>query len=304
LLRQHWTAVEAAAAVGGAEVAGAALGSRTVEFRPTTLRPGDHRFAVGTAGSATLVLQAVLPALLTAAGSSRLVLEGGTHNPHAPPFEFLARTFLPLVSRLGAAVEARLVRRGFYPAGGGLIEVSVRPAAALRPLELLERGPVRAVSAVAIAARLPRHVARRELDALAGELPLSASSAEEDRSSPGPGNALVVTIESESVTEVVTAFGERGVPAETVAHRAAAEAKAYLAAGVPVGVHLADQLMVPLALAGGGAYRTLPLSPHAVTNIEVVRRFLDVSVEAATEGGVCRVEMAGPAGRSRGIIRA
>jgi len=119
LLRQHLTAVEAAGTVGCAEVIGATLSSQVLEFRPGPVTPGNYRFAVGTAGSATLVLQTVLPSLLTASGSSTLTLEGGTHNPLAPSFDFLAKCFMPLIHRMGPTVELELKRPGFFPAGGG-----------------------------------------------------------------------------------------------------------------------------------------------------------------------------------------
>src|SRR5262245_2007058 len=118
LLRQHLTAVQAAAKVGAARISGAEVGSLELTFEPTGLRGGAYDFAVGTAGSATLVLQTLLPALLRAREPSQLTIEGGTHNPYAPPFDFLARTFLPVLRRMGAAIEARLEAPGFYPAGG------------------------------------------------------------------------------------------------------------------------------------------------------------------------------------------
>ncbi len=117
LMRQHLTAVLAAAEIGGAEVEGATLGSRCLVFRPGPIRAGDCAFRVGTAGSATLVLQTVLPALLVAKDESNLTLEGGTHNPMAPPLDFLTKSYLPLFNRLGPTVEASLVRPGFYPVG-------------------------------------------------------------------------------------------------------------------------------------------------------------------------------------------
>ena len=127
LLKQHLTAVEAAKTVGCAEADGASLSSQTLEFRPGPVTPGNYRFAVGTAGSATLVLQTVLPALLTASGHSTLTLEGGTHNPMAPPFDFLARCFLPLIRRMGPSVELELRRHGFFPAGGGQLHAALTP---------------------------------------------------------------------------------------------------------------------------------------------------------------------------------
>jgi RNA 3'-terminal phosphate cyclase (ATP) len=281
LLRQHLTAVQAAARVGNAEVSGAAIGSSALAFRPGPVAPGDYAFAVGSAGSATLVLQTVLPALLTAPAPSRLTLEGGTHNPWAPPFDFLEKAFLPLLARMGARVALSLSRRGFFPAGGGRFSAVIEPAAELVPLELPERGAVRAIRARAVVARLSPDIARRELRTLADRLALDPSRLEvvEDRESPGPGNAVMLEAESEHVTELFTGFGEKRVGAETVAARLAEEARRYLDAGVPVGEHLADQLLVPLALARGGSFATLPLSPHATTNMDVIRRFLDARFE-------------------------
>jgi RNA 3'-terminal phosphate cyclase (ATP) len=128
LLNQHLIAVEAAKTVGCAEVEGAALSSQTLEFRPGPVTPGKYRFAVGTAGSATLLLQTVHPARLTASGHSTLTLEDGTHNPMAPPFDFLARCFMPLIHRMGPSVELELRRHGFFPAGGGVFHARIEPA--------------------------------------------------------------------------------------------------------------------------------------------------------------------------------
>ena len=287
LLRQHLTAVEAARAVGDAEVDGATLGSQRVVFRPRRVRPGRHAFAVGTAGSATLVLQTVLPALLVAPEPSTIELEGGTHNPWAPPFDFLARTFLPLVGRMGPRVTATLERCGFYPAGGGRCTVRIDPVAALGPLELTDRGKVRSIVARAtVAGGLATSIATRELAVIRTRLGLDRVDArivEEERSF-GPGNVVTVDVESEHVTEVFTGFGERGVRAEAVAERVARDVARYLHAGVPVAEHLADQLLIPLAMAGGGSFDTLELSSHATTNLESVHAFLGCRFDVVPAG--------------------
>ena len=282
LLRQHLTAVKAAAAVGNAEVEGAQLHSKELTFRPRGIAPGDYHFAVGTAGSATLVLQTVLPALLSASGPSTLELEGGTHNPAAPPFGFVEKAYLPLVRRMGPSVEATLERPGFFPAGGGKFSVLVQPAP-LKPLHLLERGKVVRRQATAMFAQVPFDVAKRELETVGRKLGWLAEErrVEELKRSPGPGNALTLEIESEHVTEVFTAFGERGVRAEDVAEAAAEEARVYLEVGVPVGHHLCDQLLLLLALARGGSCRTLPLDGHAQTQLETFAHFLDVKISVA-----------------------
>lgn len=278
LMRQHLVAVQAAARIGGARVEGAEIGSAMLTFLPGEVKPGEHELAVGTAGSTTLVLQTVLPALLLASRPSWLVLEGGTHNPLAPPFEFLTRSYLPLVNRMGPQVQAELERPGFYPAGGGRMVVSVEPAPRLAGFELLERGEVRRRQATALLSRLPRHIAERELAEVARQTGWSSAELETlEVESPGPGNVLLLSVETEVLTEVFAGFGEKGVPAEEVAVRAVGEMTRWLDAGVPVGEHLADQLILLLALAGSGAFSTLPLSGHAATQVELIPRFLDVA---------------------------
>jgi RNA 3'-terminal phosphate cyclase (ATP) len=281
LMRQHLTSVEAAAKVGHAEVEGAVLRSHELTFQPRSVEPGEFHFSVGTAGSTTLVLQTVLPALLTASERSVITLEGGTHNPFAPPFEFLSQSFLPLIRRMGPRVAARLERPGFYPGGGGRMVVEIEPASSLAGFELLERGEIRKRLVKATVSALPRAIAERELNVMAAGLGLSEVEREiEDVASPrGPGNVVTVIIECQHVTEVCTAFGRRGVPAEKVAREAVESARRYLDSDVPVGEHLADQLLVPLAIAGRGRFRTMPLTPHTVTNIEVLTRFLGVKAE-------------------------
>jgi len=279
LLRQHLTAVKAAVEVCGAGAQGDAMRSQSLTFEPGEVHGGRYSFSVGTAGSATLVLQTVLPALMTADEPSHLTLRGGTHNPWAPPVDFLARALLPLLNRMGPTISVELLRPGFYPAGGGEFVVTVEPAERLKALEVLERGRIIARRAKAVIARLPEHIARRELRKVQQKL----GWAEEDLNldarsdSAGPGNVLLLEIESQNVTEVFTGFGQVDVPAESVAGHAIQQAQKYLAAGVPVGPYLADQLLVPMALAGG-RFRTVGPTRHTRTNIELIQRFLDVDI--------------------------
>ncbi|HKZ17016.1 MAG TPA: RNA 3'-terminal phosphate cyclase [Geobacteraceae bacterium] len=280
LMRQHLTAVNAAVEIGRAQVEGAHIGSQALVFAPRSIKAGSYHFAVGTAGSCTLVLQSVLPALLTADSPSELLLEGGTHNPHAPPFDFLELAFLPLIRKMGPNVSATLQRPGFFPAGGGKITVSVEPVARLQRLDLPERGTILDRSARAVVARLPRSIAERELKVVRDRLNWEerSFSVEEAVSSMGPGNVLCLEIVSEHITEVFTGFGELGVSAEKVAGDTVKAVAEYLAANVPVGRYLADQLLLPMALAGGGSFRTLTPTRHMSTNADVIRQFLPVEV--------------------------
>jgi RNA 3'-terminal phosphate cyclase (ATP) len=287
LMRQHLTAVQAAVEVGQARAKGAEVGSLALEFHPGAVRSGDYRFSVGTAGSTTLVFQTVFPALALAEGRSTVALEGGTHNPMAPPFDFLARAFLPLMQRMGVSSTATLERPGFYPSGGGRFQAIIEPAKGFGRLSLLERGAIRRRRATAVVAMLSRTIGERELRQVQARLGWDSSElrTESAAAAVGPGNVVTVEIESEHVTELFTGFGERGVAAERVGTAVAEEAAAYLAAQVPVGPHLADQLLLPMALGGGGAFRTTKPSGHTQTHVELLRTFLGSDIQVREEGG-------------------
>ncbi len=292
LLRQHLTGVRAAAAIGDAEVSGDELGSRTLAFRPRGVRPGNYAFDIGSAGSASLVLQTVLPALLCASAPTEIAIEGGTHNPLAPPFEFLSDAFVPALRRMGAKIEVELSRYGFAPAGGGCLVARVEPAT-LTPLALVERGEARQRSAHAIVSSVPEAVARRELQVIQKRLGFAESEVHMAVvPSSGPGNAVWVTLEHDHVTEVFVAFGERRLSAEKIAHSVCGEVQAYLATDAPVGPHLADQLLIPLALAGGGALRTAALTQHTRTQLELIPELLEVAFSVTEEpSGGHRIEV-------------
>ena len=294
LLRQHLTAVQAATKIGNATVEGDALGSAQLTFTPGPVVPGDYHFAVGTAGSAMLVLQTVLPPLMVASGPSTVTVDGGTHNPTAPPFDFIERAFLPIVNTLGPRVGVELKRYGFYPAGGGQVVAAIAPATSLAAVNLIERGEITKRSIRAIVANLPRHIADREARTAMRLLNWNADwvEVEELRGVSGPGNAVLVEIRSEHVTEIYTGFGETGVAAEAVANKAGQQARRYLAAGVPVGCNLADQLLTVMALGGGGAFRTLAPTQHSQTNADVIHMFTGMRTTMTPEArDDVRVEM-------------
>ena len=302
LLRQHLTAVQAAVAISNGEVSGASIGSQELRFTPGDVKPGAYTFRIGTAGSTTLVLQTILPALVLATGPSQLTLEGGTHNPFAPPFDFLVRAFLPVLNRMGPSVAATLDRPGFYPAGGGQLQVVIEPCAALQSLDLRSRGAVQAHCARALVANLPSRIAKRELAVIAREMswPPECLQIEVVPHSAGPGNVVTVEIASENVTDVFTGFGQRGVLAETVASRVAQAVQQYLAVDVSAGPYLADQLLLPFALAGAGGFTTLPLSMHTTTNIDVIQQFLDIDMETTQLGPQKWCVQVGSGGLERG----
>ncbi|ROM69728.1 RNA 3'-terminal-phosphate cyclase [Pseudomonas brassicacearum] len=280
LLRQHLTAVRAAAEICGAETLGAELNSTAIEFRPGDIKAGEYSFAIGTAGSTMLVLQTLLPALLQAHGPSTVRITGGTHNPAAPPFEFIEQAWLPLLRRMGAQVELALLNHGFVPCGGGLIEAIVRPST-LKPLEL-DGGqePATIVSAGALVSGIPVSIGNRELDRLSARLKIERRdlSVTDLGDQAGPGNVVSITATKAGVTEVFSSIGQARVRAEQVADVAVDEFTAWAQSNAAVGNRLADQLMLPMAIAGAGKLTTERLSNHIRTNAAVIQQFIAVDV--------------------------
>jgi RNA 3'-terminal phosphate cyclase (ATP) len=281
LMRQHLTAVNAATAVSGAEVFGAQVGSTELSFKPDKVQGGNYYFNIGTAGSCTLVLQTVLPALLMAEQESRLVITGGTHNTMSPPFHFLQRAFIPMLKRMGIEVELQLNRFGFYPAGGGEIIAVIKPSTHLVPMNLESRGERVNAYAESYFAALPAHIAERELAVVKQRMTWDDGQLlmREINRDQGPGNVLLITVEHEQVTEVFTGFAERGVAAEVVAKGAVAKAQKYSTSNAAVDTYLADQLLLPMALAGGGSFTATEWSQHSATNAEVIKTFLPIVIQ-------------------------
>ncbi len=278
LMRQHLTAVRAATEIGCAKVCGDEIGSKEITFTPGEIRGGEYTFSIGTAGSCTLVFQAILPALLMAKEPTKVVIEGGTHNQYAPPFDFLQQTFLPIIRKMGVEISTQLVRPGFFPAGGGCIEFSIIPNTKLKPITIDKLiDPV--VTATAISAKLPEHIGKRELKIVAEKFNLKEERLKNELvDSFGPGNVVSIFVQSRHLTETFTSFGEKFVTAEKVGAKAAKQARKYLQAGAPVGLYLADQLLIPMALAEAGHFHTSRLTQHTITNIELIQKFLDVSI--------------------------
>ena len=293
LMRQHLVAVQAAAEISNADIGSAAVSAQTLQFSPGKIKGGAYQFAIGTAGSCTLVLQTLLPALLYADAPSVVKITGGTHNSMAPPAHFLQRAYGRVLAAMGVDMAIELKRFGFYPAGGGEIEAKVSPCRQLQPLELMSRGERVAGYAESFIAGVPADVAKRELACVKtamgwDDAQLAIRGLPHDQ---GPGNALLVTLESQHVTEVFCAFGEKMVRSEAVAKKAISQVRQYIASGAAIGEHLADQIMLPLALAGSGRFTTDCVSQHAITNAEVIEQFLPVRITFEEQGlsSVCAI---------------
>lgn len=281
LRSQHMACVDAAARISSARVHGNQHGSDWLRFEPGTVEAGEYQFDLGSAGSCTLVLQTILPALMLGKQASRITLKGGTHNPMAPPFDFIERAFAPLLARMGPQLNMQLVRPGYYPKGQGKMVVEIHPAANLKPLELIERGRIVETRARAYQTKRSHAAADRVFKEVHKQLdwPFRKMKVVVDRAGLHPGNVLFLEVESEGLTEVFTGFGLKDVRTEDMARRVCGHAESYLAQDGPVGAYLADQLLIPLALAGSGAFRTTAYSDHTKTNMQVIEKMLPVKFE-------------------------
>lgn len=294
LQRQHLVAVQAAARVCNGHLEGAGLHSREIAFTPQAPCAGTYVFDIGSAGSTTLVLQTVLPILLCADGPSTVEIRGGTHNGMAPPVEFLQESFLPILHRIGISTTVELERHGFYPAGGGAMRATIQPWQAQAPLDLMERGKAIGRHAEVLLANLPAHVASREAQAIKHGLRWSHAEVDErEVRADGPGNAVIARLRYANVTAVCTAFGELRKSAEQVAQECARQVRRYVESDAPVCEHLADQLLLPLAIGAGGRFRTPKPSEHTRTNAAILERFLGPVVDIAEDGSGALVTVRG-----------
>jgi len=295
LFRQHLTAFKAAAEICGARMEGAELGSSEIAFYPGDIKGGDYDFSIGSAGATNLVAQTILPILAHADKPSEVKISGGTHNQWAPTFDFLDQTFLPQFRKMGGRASADIEAYGFYPAGGGAIRLAVKPTTETHALALEDRGERVGERVVAIVANLKRGIAERELKTLFKAMNLKPEQGEIIHAEgPGPGNAVTLFLEYENITEVFIGLGEHGVRAEAVAKKVAQQAQKYLPAKdglgkckTAVGEHLADQLLLPMALFKGGVFTTTDISQHTRTNIDIIKRFLDIEINMTQLGRKC-----------------
>jgi len=281
LAKQHLMCVQAACGISNGRCQGAALGSGVLDFQPGAVQSGDFLFRIGSAGSASLVIQTVLPALFFADKPSRITVTGGTHNPLAPPFDFLCETFLPAVAAAGFQGDCRLIKHGFFPAGGGQIAFDTRPRQKVRYqiVDLCEPGREFQINARIYTAKLPAHIARRQEKLLLQSFPeIQKVEHIEVVHSDGPGNCVMIRL-CDGGTTVFTAFGQRGRPSRDVVKEVVDLASDFLAGGVAVDRFLADQILVYMALSKAGRFTTNELSSHLLTNIEVIKKFLPVNFD-------------------------
>ncbi len=295
LAAQHLKAVEAAAAMSAAVVEGAEPGSVTLTFKPATIQAGDYYLDIGTAGATSLVLQTIFLPLSAAGAVSRVRLVGGTHVPWSPAFHYLQLQWLPFMREIGCDAGLVLEQAGFYPRGGGRTEITIQPTGPRQPLQLVTRGPLQRIWGLSAVANLSPSIAERQqrqaLQRLAGVAgPVSIELL--DLPAAGQGTFLLLLAECTVGRACYVALGERGKPAERVADEAVDALLHWLHGDGAIDEYLADQLLLPLALADGPSIlRTSEVTQHLLTNAEVIRQFLPVRIEIA--GALGQVGMVG-----------
>lgn len=286
---QHAMAVQAAARVSGARVEGDRIGSQTLAFLPGPVVPGDYHFDIGTAGATSLVLQTVLPPLAMADGASRVTVTGGTHVPHSPCFHYLDWHWRVMLGRIGMPFELHMPMAGFYPPGGGEIQAGIPGSARPRGLDLTDRGRLLSIQGLSAVANLPEEIAERQRGRALRRLQTLNSDVDiaiEHLPARSPGTVLALLARFERGQACFFALGERGKRAERVADEAVDDLLGFLATGAAVDRWLADQLLLPLALADAAStLRTSEVTLHLLTQARVIQAFLPVEIRIEGELG-------------------
>ena len=291
LQAQHLEAVKALAQITEAKTEGVKFGSQKISFYPQKIISGDYQFEVKTAGSVILLLQAILLPLCLAQGSSRVTSVGGTHVPWSPPFHYFSRVLLPTLKPMGISVDATIEKWGFYPRGGGRMQLNIKPAHALRPIHLTDRGSLKKIWGLSALSNLPRHVAERQKDQAIKRIQQELNVEPEinilyEVSSNGSGSFFFLLAEHEKATAGFSSLGKRGKPAEKVADEAIDDLKDYLRSKGCIDPHLADQLVPFMALTkGNSSFTTTRMTDHLLTNLWIIGHFLRVKVEKQGEIG-------------------
>ncbi len=286
LMPQHLAAVRALTEITDATVSGDGIASTVLQFDPGETRAGRFAFDITTAGSLSLLLQAVLPPLAFAHGPSQISLTGGTHVPFSPTFHYLVEVFCPLLRRLGVTVSMDLEQHGFYPKGGGRVSVQVAPCAAIQTAHLTEAGELRSIRGISAVTNLPLHIAGRQRQACLQRLSRQGYAAHMESDAvggPGAGSFVFLRIETDTLLAGFSALGARGKRAEAVGIDAAEQAIRHLATGACLDPHLADQIVLYLAVApGASVFTTSRITEHLLTNLWTIQRF--VGLEYTVDG--------------------
>jgi RNA 3'-terminal phosphate cyclase (ATP) len=291
-------AVRAMASITGGKVKGEEPGSMHLFFDPGQISPGSYSFDVGTAGSTSLVLQTMIPALLFGKGVSRIVITGGTHVPWSPCFHYMREVFAPALAGMGKVLTLDIERWGWYPKGGGKIKAGVSPVSRLRPTEPAQRGELKEIRVLSAVSNLPMSIGERQKDQLIRHFHSHGFKTPRvemvNAPSQGTGTLVFLMCSFEGGTAGFSSLGQKGKRAEKVADDACSELFQFLASGAAVDEHLADQLVLYMALAKGrSSMVTERITTHLKTSMWVVEQFLPVTFRADEIKGIVSVEGVG-----------
>ncbi len=281
LMPQHLTCVNAIAKISGAELKGNETGSTDLTFVPERVKAGDYSFDIKTAGSCSLVFQTLLPPLLSADNESTITITGGTHVPFSPPYHYISEVFIPMLRRLGINVEALIERYGFYPKGGGSVRFRIMPAKEIRGLNLIHRGRLKLIHGYSCVGRLPVSIAERQRKSLLQEIhPLTLEVETLEVTSGGEGTFTFLRAEYENTVAGFSSLGMRGKRAEEVGAEVVREFKRFESTSACLDPHLADQIVLYLALAQkDSSFTTSCITQHLITNLHVIERFTGLRYE-------------------------
>jgi RNA 3'-terminal phosphate cyclase (ATP) len=281
LMPQHQTCVNAISEICNAEVSGNEISSTELTFVPRKIRSGNYFFDIKTAGSSSLVIQTLLPALIFSDGISRITIRGGTHVPSSPSYNYISEVFIPLLHKIGIKIETSINKYGFYPKGGGEVSFKIFPCEKIKRLNVIARGELLSITGYSAVSNLPLHIAERQKNSvIQGLSPLSANIDILEVTSFGQGTFVFLKSEYENTLTGFSALGERGKRAEDVGKEAASLFKDFNNSSACLDPHLADQIVIYLSLAQeDSTFTTSRITQHLLTNLRVIEKFLKIRYE-------------------------
>jgi len=275
---QHYTAIKIIRQLCNAETDGLNIGSSRLIFSPGEIKSGEYRFDIGTAGSIVLVFQACLLSLVETKDVITIRLTGGTDVKWSPSWDYFSHVFLPIIQKMGVSVRAKLIRRGYYPKGGGEAILTVQPCEAIRPLLLDVQQDFSEVNGIVHLANIPEHVGKRMKHAAIKTLVqknLKVSLQVEKTTSFSAGTGITLWAQTDDAVLGKTGLGERGVPAEKVGESVATALIQEIVSGATIDIHAFDQIIPYMALSDRKQSSCIvrEISSHAQTNMWLVGQF-------------------------------
>jgi RNA 3'-terminal phosphate cyclase (ATP) len=294
LAAQHLTGVKGVGELCRASMEGASVGSTSLTFEPGIVEAGDYRFDVGTAGSITLVLQACMLACARSRARTEFDIIGGTNVRMSPPSDYLEHVLFPLMRTLGYDIDVKVPARGFYPQGGGEMVVGMAMGERILPLRLEERGRFKGIGGVCFTQKLPDHIAERMASTarktMVGHAPVKLVIDRRQGHSVGAG--LLLFAEYENTVLGSDALGEKGISSEKLGEMAATSLLQEMGGNGTLDRHAADQILPYLSLAAApSTFLVGELTTHFRTQVEMVRKFVDVQIETEAKEGAWQVSV-------------